>query len=334
MSDVKDIPPILSVEGLSCVFKLGGDRKVYAVDDVALQVNLHETLGIVGESGCGKSTLARLILKLQRPTAGSIALNGEEIATMSEARFRRRRRAIQAVFQDPNSSLNPRLRVSGTLMEPLHRLRLSRAEKRSRVSASLASVGLPETVLNRHPHEFSGGQRQRLAIARALVAAPDLIVCDEPTSALDVSVQAQVLNLLRDLQDASALSMLFISHNLAAVRQVSDRIAVMYLGQIVEIGPSDAIFSAPQHPYTRTLLDAVPQPVPDQPRHPPVVGEVPSPFHRPPGCAFADRCQHAQPRCRQAPPELTGTEPGRKVRCFYPLSIASSPDRNRHRTVR
>ena len=319
MSEASPPEPILSLEGLSCVFNLAGGRRVNAVDDVSLHVGERETIGIVGESGCGKSTLARLVLKLQPASAGSIVLNGEEVAAMPEAAFRRRRHLLQAVFHDPNSSLNPRLRVVDSLMEPLHQFGLRYQEKLDRVRKSMELVGLPDSALRRHPHEFSGGQRQRLAIARALVGAPKLIVCDEPTSALDVSVQAQILNLLLDLQSSQELSMLFISHNLAAVRQVSHRIAVMYLGQIVETGPGDAVFTEPKHPYTHALLQAVPKPVADQPDHVPVKGEIPSPFDRPTGCAFADRCARVQSRCRATPPPLSETAPGHQVRCFYPL---------------
>lgn len=311
--------PVLSLESISCVFKLAGGRKIHAVDDVSLHVGERETIGIVGESGCGKSTLARLVLKLQRASAGSIVLNDEDVTDMPETAFRCRRGMLQAVFQDPNSSLNPRLRVADALMEPLHQLGLPYKEKHDRVRQSMELVGLPVSALQRHPHEFSGGQRQRLAIARALVGAPRLIVCDEPTSALDVSVQAQILNLLLDLQASQELSMLFISHNLAAVRQVSHRIAVMYLGRIVETGPGDSVFTKPQHPYTHALLQAVPKPIADQPHHVPVQGEIPSPFDRPKGCAFADRCARVQPRCRETLPPLSETTFGRQVRCFFPL---------------
>jgi oligopeptide/dipeptide ABC transporter ATP-binding protein len=305
----------IAVEGLVRDFTVSG-RRLRAVDGVDLDVARGETLGIVGESGCGKSTLARLMLRLLAPTAGRIRLGGEDITTLSEPEMRPRRRMVQAVFQDPVSSLNPRWTVREIIAEPLRGA--SRQAKAARVAELLALVGLPPEAAARYPHAFSGGQRQRIAIARALAPAPAVIICDEATSALDVSVQAQILNLLADLQARLGLSIVFVSHNLGAVRHVSHRVAVMYLGRIVELGPEDAIFDRTAHPYTQALLAAQPEPVVDAPREPPLLGEVPSPLDRPAGCHFHPRCPRASQRCRDEDPPLSPFGDRHAVRCFHP----------------
>jgi peptide/nickel transport system ATP-binding protein len=289
-----------------------------ALDDVSFEIAPGETLGIVGESGCGKSTLARIVLKLLPATRGRIELEGRDVTTLAERDMRPLRRSMQAVFQDPISSLNPRMRVGDIVAEPLRAAGLGRTERSARVREVLSVVGLAPDTDERYPHAFSGGQRQRIAIARALAAAARIVVCDEATSALDVSVQAQVLNLLADLQGRFGLSLMFISHNLGAVRHISDRIAVLYLGRVVEIGHGTHIFETPAHPYTEALLAAVPEPIPDQPMTPPLVGEIPSPLHRPSGCHFHTRCPKAQARCRQEDPLLLPRREGHEVRCHFP----------------
>ena len=308
--------PALNLEGLGRDFTVG-DRRLRAVDDVTLTLATGETLGVVGESGCGKSTLARLTLKLLPATAGRIVLFGEDVTHLPEGAMRPRRRHLQAVFQDPMSSLNPRLRVGDIVGEPLRAIRLPRRAIRERAREMLDLVGLPADATERYPHAFSGGQRQRIAIARALAAEPRILICDEATSALDVSVQAQILNLLSDLQARLALSVVFISHNLGAVRHVSGRVAVMYLGRLVEVAEEGDLFERPLHPYTQALLDAVPEPVLDQPRRAPIGGEVPSAADPPRGCHFHPRCPRAAPRCREEDPRLRDVD-GRSVRCHFP----------------
>jgi peptide/nickel transport system ATP-binding protein len=307
----------LQVDALSRDFPVGR-RTLRAVDQVSFAISEGETLGVVGESGCGKSTLARMILKLVAPTSGRIAWLGEDVTSLGERAMRPRRRHLQAVFQDPVSSLNPRLIVRDIIGEPLRRLDMSKAAIAARVDEMLALVGLPRDAAERYPHAFSGGQRQRIAIARALAASPRVIVCDEATSALDVSVQAQILNLIADLQAQLSLAVVFISHNLGAVRHVSHRVAVMYLGRIVEIGPQDAIFDRPAHPYTRALLAAVPEPSLDEPQAPPLAGEVPSALDLPSGCHFHPRCPRAQARCRHEDPAMVTLGTGHAARCFFP----------------
>jgi oligopeptide/dipeptide ABC transporter ATP-binding protein len=307
----------IAVAGLGRDFAVGG-RTLRAVDGIDLAVGVGETVGIVGESGCGKSTLARLMLKLIAPSRGHVHLLGEDVTEFSEARMRPRRRHLQAVFQDPVSSLNPRMTVRDIVSEPLRRLALGRAAMEARVDEMLDLVGLPGEARRRYPHAFSGGQRQRIAIARALAAEPRVLICDEATSALDVSVQAQILNLLADVQERLALAVVFISHNLGAVRQVSHRVAVMYLGRIVEIGPEAALFGQPAHPYTQALLAAVPEAVADPVGEAPLAGEVPSPLERPSGCHFHPRCRRADARCRGEDPPLVGFADHHDVRCFYP----------------
>ncbi len=277
-----------------------------AVDGVSFAVARGETLALVGESGCGKSTVARLTVGLHRPTAGRVLFDGLELARLKGAERARCRRRMQMIFQDPYASLNPRWRVRDIVAEPLRAFRLtrSRAETAERVAALLVQVGLAPADGEKYPHEFSGGQRQRISIARALAGNPEFLVCDEPTSALDVSVQAQILNLMRDLQEELGLTYLFISHNLAAVRHISDRVGVMYLGRLVEVAPSEALFAAPRHPYTQMLLDTIPDLAMTGREREPMAGEVPNPIDPPKGCHFHPRCPFATPRCREEPPTL------------------------------
>jgi peptide/nickel transport system ATP-binding protein len=293
-----------------------------AVDGVSLAIRRGETLGLVGESGCGKSTIARLIVGLYAPTRGRIeydgvVLAGERAALAEDARLRRARRSMQMIFQDPYASLNPRWRVAEIVAEPLvtHDEALPRDEIAGRVGTLLAQVGLAAADGSKYPHQFSGGQRQRISIARALATEPEFLVCDEPTSALDVSVQAQVLNLMRDLQRRLGLTYLFISHNLAVVHHIADRVGVMYLGRIAELAPTARLFGNPQHPYTRMLLDAVPDLRMTGSSRTAVAGEVPNPLDPPPGCAFHPRCPHADERCRREAPELRAVEGDGEVAC-------------------
>ena len=291
--------------------------KVLAVDGVSFGIAAGETLGLVGESGCGKSTTGKLILRLQDPTAGRILWRGQPIEALSQTQMRPVRRELQAVFQDPYSSLNPRIRAADIVAEPLRNFEtMSDAAANERVAALFQRVGLRPDQMVKYPFEFSGGQRQRLGIARALSVQPKLIVCDEPVSALDVSVQAQVINLLMDLQAEFHLSYLFIAHDLAVVEHIIHRVAVMYLGKIVEIAPRKAIFSRPLHPYTEALLDAVPVPDPLVRKQRRVLtGDVPSPMNPPPGCRFHTRCPYAEERCRREEPPLQQVEPGQWVAC-------------------
>jgi len=293
-----------------------------AVDGVSLSIRRGETLGLVGESGCGKSTVARLIVGLYAPTRGRIeydgvVLAGTGAALADDARLRRARRSMQMIFQDPYASLNPRWRVSDIVAEPLvvQDEALPRDEIDERVGTLLAQVGLAAADRTKYPHQFSGGQRQRISIARALATEPAFLVCDEPTSALDVSVQAQVLNLMRDLQRRLGLTYLFISHNLAVVHHIADRVGVMYLGRIVELAPTAGLFGDPRHPYTRMLLDAVPDLRMTGSSRTAVAGEVPNPLDPPPGCAFHPRCPHADDRCRREAPSLRAVEGDGEVAC-------------------
>ena len=292
---------------------------VYAVDGVTFTIHEGETLGLVGESGCGKSTVGRTILRLIDPTAGEISWRGKRIDGLSRASMRSFRKEMQAVFQDPYSSLNPRMRAADIVSEPLRNFeRLSKAEGRKRVAALFERVGLRSDQMIRFPHEFSGGQRQRLGIARALSVRPKLIMCDEPVSALDVSVQAQVINLLIDLQKEMQLSYLFVAHDLAVVRHISHRVAVMYLGRIVELADTRTLFENPQHPYTEALLSAVPIPDPTHKREQIVLsGDVPSPINRPSGCHFHTRCPYAQDRCKVEEPAIREIAPGHIVACHF-----------------
>ena len=298
---------------------LGGHATLRAVDDVSLTIERGRSFGIVGESGSGKSTLARLIMLLEMPDSGTVRFENEDLLGLSTAELRRRRRGFQMVFQDPYGSLDPRQRVGRIVAEPLDVAEpdLPRAVRDQRVAAMLESVGLPASAATRYPHEFSGGQRQRIALARALITAPALIVADEPVSALDVSVQAQVLNLLMDLQETRGVTYLFISHNLAVVEHVADEVGVMYRGRIVEQGPAADLFAHPAHPYTQTLIEAVPNlSAIGAPLASTTAGEGgPAPEG---GCAFAPRCPRAQARCRKGKPELHEIAPGRRAACHYP----------------
>ena len=321
---------LLEVRGLCKHFPtqhgwLGRSHLVRAVDGVSFSIAEGETLGLVGESGCGKSTTGKLILRLQDPTAGEILWNGRPIHNLSQTELRPVRRELQAVFQDPYASLNPRIRAAEIVAEPLRNYEaMSSAQARERVASLFERVGLRPDQMVKYPFEFSGGQRQRLGIARALSVQPRLIVCDEPVSALDVSVQAQVINLLMDLQRQFNLSYLFIAHDLAVVEHISHRVAVMYLGRIVEIAPKRTIFTSPQHPYTEALLDAVPVPDPLVRKNRRVLtGDVPSPINPPPGCHFHTRCPYAEERCRIESPPMREVAPGQFVACHLrqPASI-------------
>ncbi|TVQ32208.1 MAG: dipeptide ABC transporter ATP-binding protein [Geminicoccaceae bacterium] len=315
--------PLLQVEGLKKHFPVHKGvlgrvaAQIKAVDGVSFEVAPGEILCVVGESGCGKSTVGRLITRLLEPTAGRIVLDGTDVTKLDHAAMRPHRRQVQMVFQDPYASLNPRLTVGGIIAEPLENFGLARgAKKRERVAELLQQVGLRPEVANRFPHEFSGGQRQRLGIARALALNPKLIVADEPVSALDVSVQAQVLNLMSDLQRDLGLAYVFVSHDLGVVEHIGHRIAVMYLGRIVELAEKRALFDRPLHPYSRALLAAAPIPDPKAKRDKLVIeGDVPSPKNPPPGCHFHTRCPFAVDRCRREEPPLRPLGNGRKVAC-------------------
>jgi oligopeptide transport system ATP-binding protein len=316
---------LLRVEKLSKSFMIGGGlfRKpveLKALQDISFSVRAGETLGIVGESGCGKSTLGRCILQLIRAEEGQVLWLGRDLGKLAGEDLRLLRGDLQVIFQDPLASLNPRMTVGEIIAEPLRALRpdLDAAERRERVLSMMSGMGLRPEMINRYPHEFSGGQAQRIGIARALITGPKLIVCDEPVSALDVSIQAQILNLLSEIRDRMGLTLIFISHNLSVVRHVSDRILVLYLGRIVELADSDALYDSPQHPYTRALLTAVPVPDPKKARQRNIdglTGEIPSPINQPSGCTFRTRCRFAEDRCGKVRPALETLPDGRLVAC-------------------
>ncbi len=322
--------PLLQTEQLSKHYPVGsvlrGRAVLRAVDAVSLRVEAGETLGLVGESGCGKSTLGRCLLRLTTITAGRVAFEGVDITAMPERALRPLRPRMQMVFQDSYASLNPRRRVGDLIAEPLRVHpgadgRRSAAEIRDRLHELLRLVGLPEAAIPRYPHEFSGGQRQRINIARALALSPRLVVADEPVSALDVSIQAQIVNLFADLQAGLGLTYVFIAHDLSVVRQVATRVAVMYLGSVVEVGPADTVLHAPAHPYTAALISAVPEPVVGLgSRRVLLGGDVPSPIAPPPGCRFHTRCPIAQARCRTEPPVLRSLGDRREAACHFPLN--------------
>jgi oligopeptide/dipeptide ABC transporter ATP-binding protein len=329
---MSDAPPLLELRGVSRYFDvrrgfadmLAGRaaQRVRAVDDVDLTVGRGECLGLIGESGCGKSTLGRLALRLRGPTAGTVCFDGVDLASLDRRALAALRPRMQIVFQDPYASLNPRRNVEQIVGLPLAlHTRLTATERRARVIEALEWVGLNAAHLHRYPHQFSGGQRQRIGIARALVLHPDFIVCDEPVSALDVSVQAQIVELLGRLRRELGLAYLFISHDLAVVAHVSDRIAVMYLGRIVELGPARAVVARPRHPYTQALLSAVPQVHATRGARIKLTGEPPSPLAPPDGCAFHPRCPYAQDICRRSRPDLTAGASGHAVACHFAESI-------------
>jgi oligopeptide transport system ATP-binding protein len=318
---------LLEVRELVKHFPVGGGLfgksrgLIRAVDGVSFTIQRGETLGLVGESGCGKTTTGRCILQLERPTSGSVIFDGRHLTELDGAALREVRRRVQVIFQDPYSSLNPRMTVGQIVGEPLlvHRIVTDRAAQAARVHALLRQVGLLPQHAHRYPHQLSGGQRQRVGIARALAMEPSLIVCDEPVSALDVSIQAQIINLLEDLQAELGLTYLFVAHDLSVVRHISDRVAVMYLGRIVELADRQALYDDPLHPYTRALLSAVPIPDPvveGRREHLVLRGEVPSPLNPPAGCVFHPRCPMAIPECSRTVPELREVRPGHRAACI------------------
>jgi len=313
--------PLLKVEHLVVEYVVNG-KTVHAVSDVSLDVARGETLGLVGESGCGKSTLGRAVLQLRRAQSGKVLFDGNNLTEMYGDALRKMRQRVQLIFQDPIASLNPRRRIGDIVAEPLIIAGIKDPEKRKQMVADvLTAVGLdPGLVMGRLPHEFSGGQCQRVSIARALVLNPDFIICDEPVSALDVSIRAQILNLLEEMKARYGLTLLFIAHDLAVVKAVSDRVAVMYLGRLCEVGPSEQLFAKPAHPYTALLIEAIPVPDPDmRPAEAVAVGEPPSPISPPSGCRFRTRCPRADARCAAEVPELRAVASNQYAACHYPL---------------
>jgi len=322
--------PLLRVAGLTKHFQLRhgvvferGQGVLRAVDGASFNLKEGETLGLVGESGCGKSTVGRMLLRLVEPTAGSIEFEGQDLLRLDHEALRSKRRHMQIIFQDPYGALNPRMTVEEIVREPIeiHRT-MDRSAASRRVAELLERVGLAAEHSRRYPHEFSGGQRQRIGIARALALSPRFIVCDEPVSALDVSIQAQIVNLLQDLQDELGLAYLFIAHDLGVVKHISDRVAVMYLGEIVELAPKRSLYAEPLHPYTQALIAAVPEAKPRAARRRAAIsGEIPSALNPPPGCRFHTRCPHVMPICRAVAPPATEPSPGHRVVChLYPAT--------------
>lgn len=311
---------ILEVKELTKYFKAGGKQVVHAVDNVSFNLEKGKTLGLVGESGCGKSSCARTIMRLYEPTSGQIIVDGQDITRLKQKALKPVRKKMQMIFQDPYASLNARMTVRDIIAEPLvaHNIIKKKSEADDYVFPMLERMGLSKEHANRYAHEFSGGQRQRIGIARALILQPKLVVCDEPISALDVSIQAQVINLLKDYQEEKGLSYLFIAHDLSMVRYVSDEIGVMYLGQLVEMSEADEIYSHPLHPYTQGLLGSVPIADPKKAREKEksgIEGDIPSPIHPPSGCRFHTRCPFATEACSAAAPEMKEVSPGHKVAC-------------------
>lgn len=324
------IEPLLAVEQQRVHFTLPGDGLIWpgkkilkAVDGISFSLNPGETLGVVGESGCGKSTLARGILGLVPVTSGSIKLNGVELTELSRAEMREQRRIMQVIFQDPLASLNPRMTVGEIIAEPLkvYNPDMSAKDLKQQVASMMDRVGLLPNLINRYPHEFSGGQCQRIGIARALILKPKLLICDEPVSALDVSIQAQIINLLMELQQEFGLAMMFIAHDLSVVKHISHRVMVMYLGKVVEMATREELYKNPKHPYTRALIDSIPLPDPELERNKKIntlEGDLPSPLAPPSGCAFRTRCPKAHQRCKEAMPGLEIFDTNHEVACWDP----------------
>ena len=313
--------PLLAIDDLTVEYDVGG-KTLSAVAGVSLTVGKGETLGLVGESGCGKSTLGRAVLQLRRPTGGKVTFDGTELTALGGEAMRLMRRRLQLIFQDPIASLNPRRCIGDIIAEPLVIAGMTdKAERLRRVREVMVAVGLdPDNAVGRLPHEFSGGQCQRICIARALILEPELVICDEPVSALDVSIRAQILNLLEEMKRRYGLTLLFIAHDLAVVKAVSDRIAVMYLGKLCEVGPTERLFAQPAHPYTALLLEAIPVPDPTvRPAANVAVGEPPSPLAPPSGCRFRTRCPRADARCAAEVPELREIGQGQFAACHHPL---------------
>lgn len=313
---------VLRVENLVVEYRSNGQR-VQAVSDISFDILAGETLGLVGESGCGKSTTGRAVAQVQKPNSGTVVFEGRDLTALKPSELRKARTRVQMIFQDPVSSLNPRRRVIDIVCEPLSIWKIgSKQERLEKAKETLDSVGMdPESMGDRRPVEFSGGQCQRVSIARALMLEPRLLICDEPVSSLDVSVQAQILNLLQDLKDRYGLTMLFIAHDLAVVKNVSDRVAVMYLGKLCELAPADVLYERPAHPYSEALLASIPEPVPGSSNgHAPLKGDLPSPIDPPSGCRFRTRCAYAEQRCADEEPQMREIRPGQLVACHFPLA--------------
>lgn len=321
--------PLLQVESVSKRFRVGG-RTLHAVESVSLEVGAAQTLGVVGESGSGKSTLGRVALRLLEPDAGRVLFEGQDLADLGPKELRARRRDMQMIFQNPLASLNPRMTMGAAIEDAMiiQKIGGSAKARRARVGELLERVGLPRSVRDAHPFELSGGQQQRVGIARALSLSPKLVVCDEPVSAVDVSIQVQIIELLKELQQDLGIAYVFISHNLAVVQYLSDTVLVLYLGEVVEQAPADQLFDTPRHPYTRALIDSVlrvPRSAADRQIIRPPRGEIPSPLSPPPGCPYHPRCPLATDRCREEKPVLRPVAPGRLAACHYPLDPAAMP---------